>query len=447
MNSAPRFPHRTGLSAVFLCLGVGLLTAGPLDPPAGPVTATGPTGIYSLPYAISASGSYELRNDVTLAEGGTGITITADHVSLDLGNYVVSASSFGSTAIGLPGNRRGIIIRGGLLEGWSYLLNEGSEETDENVLLEDIRFTGVLGVIAPGSRAYTVRRVSLMVVDAGIEVGDWARVEGCDVFALGKARTGDGIVVGANSSVSDSRVESGRDGIRGGDASMVVGSVVQGFGDHGIRLSDSDGPAGRVDRSTATGSPAETGSVGIVARTVSFSYGASPGDGIIGDNISFSTGAGTSEGESTVGIGGTNVSYSYGSADDVGIDTYPFSWGTVTSSVGIGEQRGISAGSRGSVFNSYGFAPNTESWSIVYGIAAGLVMNSTGYINSEGSESSSGISASIVTSSFGDAGDGQNGTRSISADVGVGSFGVGDFGILGAMDIDYPYNVPTLSSP
>ena len=57
MNSSSPFLHRTGLSAVFLCLAVGLLTAGPLDPPAGPVTATGPTGIDSLPYTISTSGS------------------------------------------------------------------------------------------------------------------------------------------------------------------------------------------------------------------------------------------------------------------------------------------------------------------------------------------------------------------------------------------------------
>ena len=375
MNSSSPFLHRTGLSAVFLCLGVGLLTAGPLDPPAGPVTATGPTGIYSLPYAISASGSYELRNDVTLAEGGTGITITADHVSLDLGGYVVANSSGNSsTAIALSGNRSGIIVRGGLLSGWTNLLSESAGDADTHVLLEDLRFSGSAGILAPGGRGFTVRRVALMVGGAGIWVGDWARVEGCDVLALSTTRTGDGIVVGSNSAVSGSRVESGRNGIYGGDYSTVVDSIVQGFGNWGIRLTFS----GRVYRSTASanGSPeTSTAKIGIQANNVSFSYSRAPRHGIWGTNVSFSTGMGT---------------------DDTGIDRISSSEpGIVTSSLGMGGE---------------------------HGITAELVMNSIGKSGNE------------------------TGAESISAKVGVGSFGLENYGI-GGMDIDYPYNVPTLPAP
>ncbi len=164
-------------AAVFAALPASLpfLSAGPLLPPSGPVEATGATGIFELPFTISEPGSYRLRDDVVLESGDTGITIAVDNVTLDLGDHVLeNGTGLGSVALVLDGNRSGITIRGGLLHGWTHLLDERAEgETDDRVLIEDLRFNGLNGAQAPGSRAFTWRRCQIRVLGPGIVSGIW----------------------------------------------------------------------------------------------------------------------------------------------------------------------------------------------------------------------------------------------------------------------------------
>ena len=365
-----------------------------------------------------------------------------------MGGYVVANSSGNSsTAIALSGNRSGIIVRGGLLSGWTNLLSESAGDADTHVLLEDVRFSGSAGILAPGGRGFTVRRVALRVGGAGIEVGDWARVEGCDVLALSSARSGDGIAVGANSRVSDSRVESGSNGITGGEGTIVVGSIVDGSGAAGI-----EAPFGsRVHQSVAR----SAGGTGIDANAVSHSTGTGTLFGIKGANVDFSSGQATGDSEA-VGIRANyGISYSFGFADRTGISS---ELGNVTGSYGFAGVEGIIGRN---IFNSVG----TVSTQGTVGIAAlNGVLNSVGIgpsgiggqaskpvyatvMNSYGeatADSSVGILGAIVTSSRGHSQD----ASPITATVGVGSFGIIDeFGTIGGMDIDYPYNVPTLSAP
>src|SRR5689334_2327995 len=95
------------ICAVALLAGAWVASAGPLDPPAGPVAPTMKTlsevepriPIHSLPLTISQPGSYYLAENITAAGGG--ITISADYVTLDLMGFSLSgAPGDGITATG-----------------------------------------------------------------------------------------------------------------------------------------------------------------------------------------------------------------------------------------------------------------------------------------------------------------------------------------------------------
>lgn len=76
------------------------------------------TPISSLPFTISAAGSYYLTGNLALTTG-TGITISADQVTLDLNGFALSstASPASGTAVSISGTRRNITIKHGHIRG------------------------------------------------------------------------------------------------------------------------------------------------------------------------------------------------------------------------------------------------------------------------------------------------------------------------------------------
>ncbi|MFZ5453194.1 MAG: right-handed parallel beta-helix repeat-containing protein [Thermodesulfobacteriota bacterium] len=88
--------------------------------PGGPLG----TRITSLPYTISAPGSYYLGGNLSYT-GGDGITIASDHVTLDLMGFTITGP--GSTNCGIYMNgRKNVEIRNGTVSSWGHgILEEG----------------------------------------------------------------------------------------------------------------------------------------------------------------------------------------------------------------------------------------------------------------------------------------------------------------------------------
>lgn len=118
--------------------GIGALAAiakaGPLSPPPGAVSSTAkPLGEVEPRTAVNAAntpgdagsafnitqpGSYYLAANITVTTD-SGITITADNVTLDLNGFAISSSASGGsgTAVAISGVRTGISIRNGHIRG------------------------------------------------------------------------------------------------------------------------------------------------------------------------------------------------------------------------------------------------------------------------------------------------------------------------------------------
>src|SRR6187397_293339 len=95
--------------AAALVVACGLLFAGPMDPPAGPVTSTYKTlteveprtainavntpGDAQNVFRITQPGSYYLTGNVIAAGGKHGITVTVSNVTIDLNGFALDGSS------------------------------------------------------------------------------------------------------------------------------------------------------------------------------------------------------------------------------------------------------------------------------------------------------------------------------------------------------------------
>ena len=102
-----------------------LLAQGPLAPPGAPAPTMKTldqieprTPISSAPFTISASGSYYLTGNLTVATGNA-ITISADQVTLDLNGFSISSThaTGNGTAVSISGTRRNVTVKNGHLRG------------------------------------------------------------------------------------------------------------------------------------------------------------------------------------------------------------------------------------------------------------------------------------------------------------------------------------------
>jgi len=123
--------------ALLLTGGGGLLFAGPLDPPAGPVTSTYKTltevepriainatntpGDVSSLYKITQPGSYYLTGNIVGVAGKHGIVIGASGVTLDLNGFDVSGVPGMGVFDGVRADGNGLVnitIMNGSIRGW-----------------------------------------------------------------------------------------------------------------------------------------------------------------------------------------------------------------------------------------------------------------------------------------------------------------------------------------
>jgi parallel beta-helix repeat protein len=209
----------------FLVLAT-LLSAGPLDPPTGPVTSTGPNMIFSLdpPVVITQSGTYRVVKDIQVTTStAVGITINADGVILDLeGHELRYTAPGGGTCISISG--RSVTVRNGTITGWRDGLQGDSEVTIDHVnFFTNGTGTGAGSSVTLGNNSRLLNCV-FKSNEGGPALGDRAIVTECVLHAA----AGRGLVVGNHSVVDRCSTALNQFAeIKTGEWAVVTGCTVQ----------------------------------------------------------------------------------------------------------------------------------------------------------------------------------------------------------------------------
>lgn len=180
-----------GLGLFIIAAMAGVVSGGPLDPPAPPASTLpqvepripirqpAPAG---FPISISQPGSYFLAENITGVASKVGIEINADNVTIDLNGFSLRGVSGSQDGIHSSGHNA-IVIRNGLIQGW-----EGSGVDlyfSTNAVIDHVVAdqNGNLGAVLPNLAIGDHGRVSDCTASdgaaRGIEVYQNAVVERC----------------------------------------------------------------------------------------------------------------------------------------------------------------------------------------------------------------------------------------------------------------------------
>ena len=243
------------LSLILLAVVLGAVSAafaGSLTPPGAPAStmktlqevydkadeAEARTPISSIPYTISASGSYYLTQDLGPAAQDTpGITITADNVTLDLNGFALigAGKAVGSSGSGITLSEAhyNIAVRNGTVRDWREDGVSASAAT--NSQFEGLRChnNGQWGLIA-GSGATARGNSCRSNGDHGLRVSSLSVITGNTCTYNG----GSGIYSSNGSCTITGNTCAGNtvDGIYGHDGSTVSGNTCYNNDGDGIRV-------------------------------------------------------------------------------------------------------------------------------------------------------------------------------------------------------------------
>lgn len=254
--------------------------AGPLDPPAGPVTQTYktlseiepriPVGLTTTPgdsdgtpslYKITQPGSYYLTGNVTGTSGRIGIEIVASGVTLDLMGYELtgSADALDAVRVTVAGTANVAVINGSV-RNWG---GDGIDVASAaGVLVNGIRSSGNAG--------------------CGIRAGVNAVITGCTARFNGSSGVSDvaGITTLAGCTITDCSVSLNQgDGINTSSGCVVTNCSSQANGDSGITVNSGSSVLGCTVYNNSEDGIIVTGTC-VVRGNVSHNNGAVNGSGI-----------------------------------------------------------------------------------------------------------------------------------------------------------------------
>lgn len=229
----------------------GVLVAGPLDPPPGPVAETDtalretdpriPIGPDTTPgdansvFQISEPGSYFLTGDMTSAVGNFAVEIIASDVTLDLNGYAIVGvpGSFDGVLVGASGVS-GVEVKNGVIRDHGFRGINFAASNAAGCTLRDLRVknNGQDGVL-PGTNALIERCVVTNNASDGIQAGAGSLIRDC--IASGNGR--DGIQTGEDSRVVGCVARANAlTGINAGESTTVEENVASDNGEHGISI-------------------------------------------------------------------------------------------------------------------------------------------------------------------------------------------------------------------
>jgi parallel beta-helix repeat protein len=250
-----RFTRFAPVSAAALIAAGGVLLAGPLDPPAGPVSPTYKTlaevepriainaantpGDADSLFRITQRGSYYLTGNITGALGKMGIEIAASGVRIDLNGFDLQ---------GVPGSLDGIAtsvspistieICNGSIRAWSGDGIDLQTVFSTNTVMRDVRAGGNSGFGIRAANSFVFERCSAIGNGAG---GFASSVGGRVIACEALSNTGTGMLLGQGVSVIDSmsssNIGAGSDGIViGGFGGVISGCTAKSNDGNGIVL-------------------------------------------------------------------------------------------------------------------------------------------------------------------------------------------------------------------
>lgn len=205
--------NRTILTA--FAAGFALSTAalaGPLNPPAGPVTSSYKTltevepriainavntpGDFESLYVINASGSYYLTGNIFAASGKKGIKINAAGVTLDLNGFAMIGGGVGDDAI-FTSFVSNVTIRNGAIQNWVKEGVDGYFAT--NCRIENLQVdSSVNGYGIITGKGSVITGCSVRFSGAGIVTTEGTTVRDCTVTG----NTGGGFLLGWGNTAS-----------------------------------------------------------------------------------------------------------------------------------------------------------------------------------------------------------------------------------------------------
>ncbi|MCG3121758.1 MAG: hypothetical protein GIKADHBN_00129 [Phycisphaerales bacterium] len=230
-----------------------LTTAGPLDPPAGPVAGTHKTlsdveprvavnstntpGDADSLYKITEPGSYYLTGNINGVAGKHGIEIATSGVSIDLCGFdLVGAPGMGAfdgiTATGVQ--LRSIAIFGGSVRDWGDKGIELGGPSVDNGRIERVNVSGNAGIgLVVGNTFTVIWCTARSNAGVGISTGTGCVVTGCSASDNG----GTGIAVGSGCNLShSSAISNAVHGFTATDGSAIVECTATFNTANGIRV-------------------------------------------------------------------------------------------------------------------------------------------------------------------------------------------------------------------
>ncbi|MEO1130021.1 MAG: right-handed parallel beta-helix repeat-containing protein [Planctomycetota bacterium] len=240
----------TAFCAVLL---TGVIVAGPLDPPAGPIASTNKTlgeieprriindvntpGTLTARHRIGSSGTYYLIGDVTAGDGQRGIEIAASDVTLDLNGFTLEGSGLFSPTtldgIGIDGSRTNITIRNGTIREF-----DGIGIDLKQVRLSVVEDVVIVGCGADGIDAGPEAIITRCIAEGclqGISVGTGSLVERC----ISRANISSGFTVFVKGCfINCISTQNGSSGFST-NGSILTGCIAQQNSDRGFSGNDS----------------------------------------------------------------------------------------------------------------------------------------------------------------------------------------------------------------
>ena len=179
-------------------LAIGALAiAGPLDPPAGPITPSFKTltevepriAVQSLPasdeavHAITAPGTYYLTGDIVVPENKAGIHVASDRVTLDLNGFsdIINGLSGAGTVDNVAG-------------GGASTLTVGANNTTSSFGGAIQNTTGTTALVKIGSGTLTLSGANSHAGSTNVNAGT---LVAANASALGTTATGTAVASGA----------------------------------------------------------------------------------------------------------------------------------------------------------------------------------------------------------------------------------------------------------
>ena len=212
-----------------------------LSEPRTALSANSTPGASGYQYAITNSGSYYLADNMTVTQGG--ISVSADHVALDLNGFTLTGNPLDVSHYGIYiGNVRNVEVRNGTVAKFGadgvYAYESGivaSQPRAHRAIGLCVMNNGGIGVSFPTDGCILDGVTAVSNSSIGIEIGDCGRVEGCIVYGNGYwgIYAGDECVVSGNASCGN-----GSSGIVAGESGLIQGNVASENAKDGISAGD-----------------------------------------------------------------------------------------------------------------------------------------------------------------------------------------------------------------